>query len=388
MNYLTHLECSNCLQSQDAGQLVRVCLVCGYPLLARYDLARAAVEIDRNDIVSRRGGLWRFRELLPVEHQENVVSLGEGGQPVLTINQLGRQLGINNLYLKDEGLNPTGSFKALGLSVALSRALELGAREFVIPTAGNAGSALSAYAARAGVPAHVYMPKDAPIVNTLEVKIVGADLHLVDGLINDAGRLAATSAAENGWFDVSTLKEPYRLEGKKIMGYEVAMAFDWHLPDVIIYPTGGGTGLIGMWKAFDEMEKLGWIDDHRPRMVVVQAEGCAPIVKAHHAGMDEAEPWPDAHTIAGGLRVPVAIGSKLMLAALRKSHGTAVAVTDDQIREAQALLASSEGIYACLEGAATIAALLVLKEQGWLVSDDKILVFNTGTGLKERPNLS
>lgn len=388
MNYLTHLQCSNCLQSQDAGQLVKVCMDCGYPLLARYDLARAAIDIDRNAIESRYRGLWRFHELLPVQDQEYIVSLGEGGRPVLAIDQLGRKLGINSLWLKDEGSNPTGSFKALGLSVALSRALELGASEFVIPTAGNAGSALSAYAARAGVPAHVFMPKDAPVVNKLEVKITGADLHLVDGLINDAGRVAAIAAAKNGWFDVSTLKEPYRLEGKKIMGYEVAMAFHWRLPDVIIYPTGGGTGLIGMWKAFEEMEELGWIDDHRPRMVVVQAAGCAPIVKAHHAGMDEAEPWADAWTIAGGLRVPVAIGSKLMLAALRDSNGTAIAVTDDQIKEAQALLASMEGLYACLEGAATVAALLILREQGWLSSDDQTLVFNTGTGLKDRLNLS
>jgi threonine synthase len=384
MNYLTHLECSHCQQRYDADQLIRVCTECAHPLLARYDLEKAAAELDRDEVVSRPVGMWRYREMLPVRKRQHVVTLGEGGKPVLKLDNLGRQLGLERLYLKDEGQNPTGTFKAMGLSAAVSRALELGAQEFVIPTAGNAGGALAAYAARAGTPAHVYMPQDAPLINILEVQMMGADLHLVNGLINDAGREAAEAAAEGGWFDVSTLKEPYRLEGKKIMGYEVAKAFDWQLPDVIIYPTGGGTGLIGMWKAFDEMEALGWIGRQRPRMVAVQSEGCAPIVKAYHDGVDVAEPWENASTLAGGLRVPVAIGSRLMLSALRDSAGTAVALSDNELREAQGVLAASEGIFASLEGAATVGALPRLIDQGWLEAGERILVFNTGSGLKHR----
>lgn len=384
MSFLTHLECSYCQQQHDAGQLIRLCPDCGYPLLARYDLAKAAAELDRDEIMARPAGLWRFREVLPVGDPDFMVTLGEGGKPALKLEKLGRRLGLSQLFIKDEGQNPTGSFKALGLAVAVSRALELGAKEFVIPTAGNAGGALAAYAARAGVPAHVYMPQDAPLINILEVQMTGADLHLVQGLINDAGREAAAAAAEANWFDVSTLKEPYRIEGKKIMGYEVAMAFDWQLPDVIVYPTGGGTGLIGMWKAFDEMEALGWIGHHRPRMVTVQSAGCAPIVRAFQEGADEAEAWENATTLAGGLRVPVAIGSRLMLSALRESGGSAVAISDIQIREAQTFLASIEGIFPCLEGAATIGALHPLIDQNWLSPDEKILVFNTGTGLKHR----
>jgi threonine synthase len=321
---------------------------------------------------------------MPVRDPSNIVSLGEGGKPVLKVEQLGQHLGLKRLYIKDEGQNPTGTFKALGLSAAVSRAVELNVREFVIPTAGNAGGALAAYAARAGIPAHVYMPNDAPLINILEVQMTGADLHLVQGLINDAGREAAAAAKEGGWFDVSTLKEPYRIEGKKIMGYELAEAFDWKLPDVILYPTGGGTGLIGMWKAFDEMEALGWIGSHRPRMVAVQSDGCAPIVKAFHAGADVAEPWENAATLAGGLRVPVAIGSRLMLTALKDSNGTGVALSDNKMKEAQTLLASKEGIFGSLEGAATIGALQHLVETDWIHPDESVLAFNTGSGLKHR----
>jgi threonine synthase len=384
MSYLTHLECSHCQYRYDANQLIRVCTKCAHPLLARYDLEKAAAELDRDAVVSRAAGMWRYREMMPVHQQQHIVTLGEGGKPVLRLDNLGRQLGLKQLYLKDEGQNPTGTFKAMGLSAAVSRALELGAQEFVIPTAGNAGGALAAYAARAGVPAHVYMPQDAPLINILEVQMMGADLHLVNGLINDAGREAAEAATEGGWFDVSTLKEPYRLEGKKIMGYELANAFDWKLPDVVIYPTGGGTGLIGMWKAFDEMEALGWIGRQRPRMVAVQSDGCAPIVKAFHDGVEVAEPWENAATLAGGLRVPVAIGSRLMLRALRHSAGTAVALSDTQIREAQGILAASEGVFASLEGAATVGALPYLIDQGWLEAEERILIFNTGSGLKHR----
>ena len=383
MSYLSYLECSYCQQHHEADQLIKVCSQCGYPLLARYHLDLARDQLDRDRISRRPAGLWRFHEMLPVRDAKNIVSLGEGGTPVLKLERLGGQLGLENLYLKDEGQNPTGSFKALGMSAAVSRALELGASEFVVPTAGNAGGALAAYAARAGVAAHVYMPQDAPKINILEVQMTGADLHLVPGLINDAGREAAAAAEKHGWFDVSTLKEPYRLEGKKTMGYELAIAFDWQLPDVIIYPTGGGTGLVGMWKAFEEMEDLGWIGAKRPRMVAVQSSGCAPIVKAFQDGAEEALPWEDAVTDAGGIRVPVAIGSRLMLSAIVDSEGTAVAVDDSQIREAQRRLASTEGVFACLEGAAPIAALESLVEQEWLGREERVLVFDTGTGLKQ-----
>jgi threonine synthase len=384
MSYLIHLECSYCHQLYDADQVIRLCHHCEYPLLARYDLAKAAAELDRDEIARRPAGLWNYHELLPVRDPQYIVTLGEGGKPVLKLNQLGQELGLNHLFIKDEGQNPTGSFKALGLSAAVSRALELGMREFVIPTAGNAGGALAAYAARAGARAHVYMPLDAPLININEVQMTGADLRLVNGLINDAGREAAADAKEGGWFDVSTLKEPYRVEGKKIMGYELAAAFAWKLPDVIIYPTGGGTGLIGMWKAFDEMEALGWIDSHRPRMVAVQAEGCAPIVRAFQRGAEAAEPWPNAATLAGGLRVPVAIGSRLMLTALRQSDGTAVAVPDALILQAQQKLATREGMFVSLEAAATVAALQVLAADKWVQRDEHILIFNTGSGLKYR----
>ena len=348
MTYLTHLECSLTQQKYDANQLIRLSDA-GQPLLARYDLAKARTELDRDKIMRRPAGMWRFHELLPVADPHYRITLGEGGKPILKLHNLAKNLGLNALFMKDEGQNPTGSFKALGLAAAVSRALELGAKEFVIPTAGNAGGALAAYAARAGATAHVYMPSDAPLINIMEVQMSGADLHLVNGLINDAGREAAEAAAEGGWFDVSTLKEPYRVEGKKIMGYELATAFDWQLPDVIIYPTGGGTGLIGMWKAFDEMEQLGWIGSHRPRMVAAQSDGCAPVVKAFHNGDEATGTWENAATLAGGLRVPAAIGGRLMLRALRESGGTAVAVSDGRIIQAQKELAS-QGRDVCLPG--------------------------------------
>jgi threonine synthase len=383
MNYLTHLECSLTSKRYDADQLIRLSDE-GMPLLARYDLEKARAEIDRDELMKRPCDMWRFRELLPVRDPKYIVSLGEGGKPILKLNQLGPHFGLNNLYIKDEGQNPTGSFKALGLAVAVSRAIELGVTEFVIPTAGNAGSALASYAARAGLRAHVYMPSDAPLVNITEVQMTGADLHLVNGLINDAGREAAADAKEGGWFDVSTLKEPYRVEGKKMMGYELAAAFNWELPDVIIYPTGGGTGLIGMWKAFDEMEQLGWIGSHRPRMVAAQADGCAPVVKAFHDGKEMTEPWENAHTFAGGLRVPVTIGGRLMLQSLNESNGTGVAVSDHHIFQGQQLLAHKEGMFVSLEAAATVAALENLVKANWIMPDERVLIFNTGSGLKYR----
>lgn len=384
MNYLTHLECSLCHEPYSADQLIRVSPCCQMPLLGRYDLTKARQTLDRDEIAQRPPTMWRFAELLPVRDSKNIVSLGEGGKIVLSLPRLGAQLGLNHLYAKDESQNPTGSFKALGLSAAVSRACELGVTEFVIPTAGNAGSALAAYAARAGAKAHVYMPQDAPLINIKEVQMVGADLQLVDGLINDAGRIAAIDAAEGGWFDVSTLKEPYRVEGKKIMGYELALMFNWELPDVIIYPTGGGTGLIGMWKAFEEMEQLGWISSKRPRMVAAQAAGCAPVVKAFHEGWESTEPWEGAETLAGGLRVPVTIGGRLMLTALRESNGTACAVSDARIEKAQRRLAHAEGIFVSLETAATVAALEDLVESNWIDPDERVVIFNTGSGMKYR----
>ena len=384
MSFLTHLQCSLCHVVYEADQLIRVCPACEHPLLACYDLAHAAATLDRDEMRHRPNDMWRYHEMLPVRDPQYRISLGEGGTPILKLNNLGHLLGLNQLYLKDEGQNPTGSFKALGLAMAVSRALELGAREFVIPTAGNAGGALAVYCARAGVCAHVYMPQDAPLINILEVQMTGADLHLVNGLINDAGREAAAAAKAGGWFDVSTLKEPYRVEGKKVMGYELAAAFNWELPDVIIYPTGGGTGLIGMWKAFAEMEALGWIGPKRPRMVAAQASGCAPVVKAFHDGAEATEPWPNAATIAGGLRVPVTIGGRLMLTALRESQGTGVAVPDHRIQAAMSLLAQREGIFVSLEAAATVAALEDLISQNWVHPNERILIFNTGSGLKHR----
>lgn len=383
MTYLTHLECSLNGKKYNANQLIRLSDE-GLPLLARYDLEKARAELDRDKIMRRPASMWRFHELLPVDDPACRITLGEGGKPILQLPQLGEKFGLNQVYMKDEGQNPTGSFKALGLAAAVSRALELGVKEFVIPTAGNAGGALAAYAARAGVTAHVYMPSDAPLINIIEVQMSGADLHLVNGLINDAGREAAAGAAEGGWFDVSTLKEPYRLEGKKIMGYELAAWFNWQLPDVIIYPTGGGTGLIGMWKAFDEMEKLGWIGSQRPRMVAVQSDGCAPVIKAFHEGAEATATWENAATLAGGLRVPAAVGGRLMLTALRDSGGTAVAVSDARIIQAQKLLATQEGMFVSLEAAATVAALQDLAAQSWIHPDERVLIFNTGNGLKHR----
>lgn len=384
----THLECSHCGEEYNADELHRLCPACDSPLLARYDLQAAAAVITPGQISERENDMWRWREVLPVREPENVISLGEGGTPLIHAQRLGEQVGLSQLYIKDEGGNPTGSFKARGLSMAVSRAVELGVEEFVIPTAGNAGGALAAYAARAGKPAHVYMPKDAPPVNIAEVHLSGAHLELVDGLIGDAGRLAGEGAAQHGWFPVSTLKEPYRIEGKKTMGYELALQFapspewQWELPDVIFYPTGGGTGLIGMWKAFDEMSRLGWIGDHRPRMVSVQAEGCAPIVRAFHDGAETATAWEDAQTVAAGLRVPSAVGDRLMLAALRESNGTAVAVSDEALMAAQKQIAAAEGIFAAPEGAATLAAAVKLVEEGWIQPDERVVLFNTGTGMK------
>jgi threonine synthase len=321
--------------------------------------------------------------MLPVRSPQNIVTLGEGDAPVLKTNHLAATLKLKNLYIKDESINPTGTFKALGLSVAVSRAKELGVQTVVIPTAGNAGGALSAYAARAGVQAYVYMPESTPRANMIESIAYNAKVEVVDGLIDDAAVLAQKRVEEEGFFDMSTFREPYRVEGKKIMGYEVAEAFGWSLPDVIIYPTGGGTGLVGMWKAFAEMEALGWLEnDRKPRMVSVQAEGCAPVVRAFEAGEEHCQVWENAHTLAYGLCVPKSFADKLILRALRESEGTAVSVSDDDIFNAQNELAVNEGIFAAPEGAATLAGLKKLVKRDWISPEEKIVLFNTGTGLK------
>jgi threonine synthase len=383
MSQLHHLECPECGRSKPADALSTVCELCDSPLLARYDLDRAQTELDRDATAGLPATMWRWRELLPVRDPSFIVSLGEGGTPTLEAPRLAARLGVRRLFIKDEGRNPTGTFKSRGMAAAVSRAAELGVKGFVVPTAGNAGGALAAYAARAGLSAHVFMPDDAPPANRLEVERAGAGLHLVRGLISDAGREAARMARETGLFDVSTLKEPYRLEGKKTMGFEIALDLGWTLPDVIVYPTGGGTGLIGIWKAIDEMSRLGWIGPARPRMVAVQAEGCAPVVRAFREGLDRCEFAAGARTLAAGLRVPKPFADRLILRTLRESGGTALAVTDEEMIRTREAAAACEGLQVCLEGAAALAALPPLAASGWLRPGERILCLNTGTSLKD-----
>jgi threonine synthase len=371
----------------NAEDLNNLCPVCQSPLLVRYDLDCVKSLVTPQMIEDRqRCGIWRWRELLPVSNERFMISLGEGDTPLLPVPRLGARVGLEHLYIKDEGVNPTGSFKARGMAAAVSRAWELGARALVVPTAGNAGGALAAYAAYAGLEAHVYMPKDAPITNQIESQIYGAQLILVDGLINDAAKQAVAEAHKHGWFEVTTLKEPYRIEGKKTMGLELALQFKdedhWKLPDVVLYPTGGGVGLIGMWKAFDEMEALGWIGPERPRLVVVQADGCAPVVKAFEEGAAASQLWHNAKTIASGLRVPAVRGDRLILRALRETHGIALAVSDDDILEAQWLMARLAGVFAAPEGAACYSAVVRLVESGWIKPHEKVVIYNTGAGMK------
>ena len=381
-SFLSRLECGLCGERLEPDRLWNLCPKCGKPLLARYDLDAARAAVTREDLGRREPTMWRYRELLPVHDDAFKLSLGEGFTPIFRTARLEREAGHGPLYVKDEGLNPTGSFKARGLSAAVSRAFELGVPAVSIPTAGNAGCAMSAYAAVAGLEAYVFMPADVPKPFINECRVLGAKVTLIDGLITDCGKAAREGIEKYGRFDVSTLKEPYRIEGKKTMGYEVAEQMGWRLPDVIIYPTGGGTGLVGMWKAFDEMEKLGWIGSGRPRMVTVQSTGCAPMVKAFHEGKEFAEPWPNARTIADGMRVPAAVGDFLILRALRESRGTAVAVPDDEILEATYLMGKTTGIWPAPEGGATLAALLRLKKDGWVRDGESVVLFNTGNGAK------
>jgi threonine synthase len=338
--------------------------------------------LTRDSLKGRQPDLWRYREVLPVENDDNIVSLGEGFTPLLHASRLGSQIGLPELYIKDEGQNPTQSFKARGMTAAVSMAKELGVKKLAVPSAGNAAGALAAYAACAGVEAHIFMPKDTPRANVMECEQTGAHVTLMDGLITDCGAEVGRRKEAEGWFDVSTLKEPYRIEGKKTMGYELAEQFNWRLPDVIIYPTGGGTGLIGMWKAFAEMEQMGWIGSKRPRMVTVQAAGCAPIVRAFEEGKRFAEEFQNAHTTASGLRVPKAIGDFLIIDALRESGGTAVAVTDEELIEATKEIGAAEGIFCAPEGAACLPALKQLISDGGVKSDERVVLFNTGSGVK------
>ncbi len=379
---LTHLECGLCGKSYDANQLINLCSECGKPLLARYDLAKARQTLTKESLKSREPSLWRYEEVLPVQNDWAMLRLGEGWTPLHHARRLGESIGCAQTYIKDEGLNVTASFKARGLSMAVSRALELGAKELAIPSAGNAACAMSAYAAAAGLPAHVYMPVDVPSLFQVECRELGANVNLVNGLINDCGVKVREGVAKYGWFDVSTLREPYRIEGKKTMGYEVAEQMGWTLPDVIIYPTGGGTGLVGMWKAFDEMEQMGLIGSQRPRMVSVQSTGCAPIVRAYEQGVEFAELWQGAKTVADGLRVPVAIGDFLILRAVRNSGGVALAVPDEEMLHYARVMGSKSGIFPAPEGAACLAAQVHLIESGWIKPDEKVVLFNTGSGLK------
>jgi threonine synthase len=381
-SYLTHLECGWCHATYAHDQLHNLCPDCGKPLLARYNLEAARAAFTRESLVGRPATMWRYAEMLPVQDTAFRLTLGEGFTPLLPARRLGAALSLLQLYVKDEGLNPTGSFKARGLSMAVSRAAELGAQAVAIPSAGNAGSAMSAYAALAGLPAFVYLPQDVPAPFLAEMRSLGAEVTLVDGLITDCARFVREGVAEGRWFDVSTLKEPYRVEGKKTMGYELAEQFDWTLPDVIIYPTGGGTGIVGIWKAFEEMEALGWIGPERPRMIAVQSSGCAPIVRAYEAGAKTAEPWENAATVADGLRVPAAIGDFLILEAIRKSGGTAIAVEDAAILAAQQRVGRLEGIFVAPEAAATLAGLEALVADGRVRSDERIVLLVTGNGLK------
>jgi threonine synthase len=379
---VTHLECAACHLEHEARRLLNLCRECGKPLLVRYDLKEAGRTLTKESLAVRSADLWRYREVMPVDHEENIVSLGEGWTPLLRTKRLGKQLGIDQLYVKDESQNPTQSFKARGMSAAVSMAKELGAQKLAVPSAGNAAGALAAYAARAGLECFIFMPADTPRANIVECEQTGANITLIDGLITDCGAEVARRKDAEGWFDVSTLKEPYRVEGKKTLGYELGEQLNWKLPDVVIYPTGGGTGLIGMWKAFDEMEQLGWIGSKRPRMVTVQASGCAPIVTAFEAGKRFADEFPDAQTVASGLRVPKAIGDFLILDAIRASGGTAVTVTDEELIAATKEIGAAEGIFCAPEGAACLPALRKLIDRKEVKLDERIVLFNTGAGVK------
>jgi len=381
-SYLINLKCPECGKDFSADQLQTICADCNSPLFAEYDLNAVKKTLTKEIVRQRPRGIWRWAELLPVRDPAYRFTLGEGDTPMLEAPNLAKSLGLKNLLVKDEGLNPTGTFKSRGLQMAVAKAYELGAREFVIPTAGNAGGALSAYAARCGAMAHVYMPNDAPRSTMEEVKSYGMHLVLVDGLISDAAKIAKADAAQNGWFDVSTFKEPYRPEGKKTMGLELAEFYHYELPDVIIYPAGGGTGLVGMWRAFEQLEALGWIGSKRPRFVAVQPTGCAPLVRAFQDNAQRVTFWENAHSIAGGIRVPGIFADRPILRMLKACAGTAVAVTDEEMVDFHHRLSTQDGMLVSYESAATAAALSHLVHERWIKPDERVVLFSTASGLK------
>ena len=378
---LTHLECSRCLRRYERGQVLGLC-ECGGPLLARYDLPKLRAEWSRDSLCRGPASMWRYAAALPVSHRESIVSLGEGMTPLVRARRLGAKWGASDLWIKDDGVNPTGTFKARGMSAAISMCAQLGVKKVAVPSAGNAAGAAAAYAAAAGLEAHIFMPRDVPRANFLECRASGARVTLVDGLIGDCARIVAERKEAEGWFDLSTLKEPYRIEGKKTMGYELAEQFHWRLPDAILYPCGGGVGLIGMWKAFEEMEALGWISSQRPKMIAVQAAGCPPIVRAFEQGKPASEFFDNAQTLASGLRVPKALGDFLVLQAVRASGGLAIAVADQEILDGLAELSASEGVFAAPEGGACVAACKRLFANGFLPPNARVVLYNTGSGLK------
>ena len=381
-SYLDHLECSVCGAEYPHDKPIRTCTVCNKVLLARYDLPRLKREVAREAIEGRQAGMWAFSELLPASRPEDIITLGEGGTPLLHAPRLGASLGMPSLYIKDEGLNPTGTFKARGLAAAVSKAKEVGLTQLIMPSAGNAAGAMAAYAARGGLEAHVYMPQDAPEGNKLECLTLGSELNLVDGHIGDAGVLSRARAAEEGMFDLSTMQEPYRAEGKKTMGLEIALQLGWRMPDAIIYPTGGGTGIIGMFKGYQELLELGWVEGKLPRFIAVQAEGCQPVAHAWELGADTAEAWPNPHTVADGLRVPHPFADYLVLQAIRETGGTALTVSDPEMVEAMKEMAAAEGVFACPEGAATLVAAKKLLAAGSLDPEGTTILLNTGSAYK------
>ena len=378
----SHLECSKCGIKYSKNEIHNLSSCCTLPLFPRYDLEKTKSVLRKSDLKNRESTMWRYREMMPVKYEENIISLGEGWTPLVRANRLGELKEFSNLYLKNESINPTGSFKDRGMSVAISKAKEFHLKIIAIPTAGNAGGSAAAYAAKAGQEAFIFMPNDTPKAFQVECDQYGANVEMIDGLISDCGKIVAERKEKEGWFDISTLKEPYRVEGKKTMGYGLAEQFNWELPDVIIYPTGGGTGIIGMWKAFDEMETMGWIGSHRPKMISVQAKGCSPIVDAFEKGLNRAHPFQNPKTLALGLRVPSAVGDFLILNSIRESDGFALSVTDDELMTGTKQIGSSEGIFSAPEGGATLAALPKLLDRGIIKPNDRIVLFITGSGLK------
>ena len=379
---LAFLQCSKCGGQFSKKEIHNLSPCCSLPLFPRYDIEKGKVYFKKNSLINRPPTMWRYKEMMPVNYEENITTLGEGFTPLEPAGSLGKMLGFKNLFLKNESINPTGSFKDRGMSAAISKAKEFGLNKISIPTAGNAGGATAAYTAKAGQEAFIFMPDDTPKAFQVECEQYGAHVEMIDGLISDCGKIIAERKNQEGWFDISTLKEPYRVEGKKTMGYELAEQLNWELPDVIIYPTGGGTGIIGMWKAFDEMEQLGWIGSHRPKMISVQSEGCAPIIRAFEQGKDTADFFENPETSALGLRVPAAIGDFLILKAIRESNGYALTVSDKELMDNVKMIGKHEGIFSSPEGGATVATLPKLLDLGVINSKDRIVLFITGSGLK------